>query len=75
MAVFWYCPKHGYVESHPDDGRDRQQRRRRRRAPSFASCPGPYDDDRGEWCYEGCRLDLRRRIIPARRVARLQARV
>ncbi|HZP28717.1 MAG TPA: hypothetical protein VFC99_07175 [Acidimicrobiia bacterium] len=74
-TVFWYCPKHGLVETHPDDGRDRRPGRLRRRPPSFRACPGPFDEDRGVWLRLGCRRPLRRRTVSARRIRKVEKRL
>ncbi|MDQ6852863.1 MAG: hypothetical protein M3046_04085 [Actinomycetota bacterium] len=63
--VEWYCPTHGVVTAHPDDGGDRRNfegRSTEKPIPPM-SCPGPWDEERGQWLYE-CGAELRRRVIP-----------
>jgi hypothetical protein len=63
--VTWYCPLHGEIERHPDDGRDTHDRSGHlmKPTPSYGVCPWPWDDEANRWTYEAeCTRTLRRRV-------------
>jgi hypothetical protein len=67
FLVEWYCPDHGVIERHPDDGRDTHDSRGylMKPTPSFGTCPWPWDAETGRWTYEAeCTRTLRRRVEP-----------
>jgi hypothetical protein len=65
FLVTWYCPEHGAIEQHPDDGRDTHDSRGypMKPTPSYGTCPWPWDDVSRQWAHSAqCTRLLRRRV-------------
>lgn len=74
FLVEWYCPVHGVIERHPDDGRDTHDAWGRliKPTPQHGLCPWPLDEETGKWTYGAqCTRTLRRRLQLDFKVPRL----
>jgi hypothetical protein len=65
FMVSWYCPQHGEIQRHPDDGRDTHDKYGQliKPTPLFGFCPWPWDEVKRRWTYGAkCTRTLKRRV-------------